>query len=136
MTEQQAAVSNVQLRRISAGFRNPRQVQGHLTAGVLLALPFLLASCCSDAQPRFWKVRDAQGGGTTYAVDTVAVPASSIGPRSINYVNAAGDYVEVAAPQRVCEMSAREWQAVTSGASYSLRYCGIRKACWAKAKAR
>lgn len=103
---------------------------------ILTALPFLLAACCSDAHPRFWKVRDATGGATSYTVDTVAVPTTSLAPSSLRYVDAMGHYVNVAKPKLVREMSEQEWKTATSGARYSLRYCGIRKACWAKAKAR
>lgn len=71
-----------------------------------------------------------------YTVDTVAVPASSLVPRDIRYVDAAGKYVNVQNPKLVREMSEQEWKDATSGAGYSLFYCGHRSACWAKTKAR
>ena len=95
-----------------------------------------LTGCCSDAQPRFWKVRDANNGGTAYTVDTVAVAASSLLPIDIKYVNSAGEFVDVARPKRMGQLTEQEWKAATSGARYSLLYCGRRKACWAKTKAR
>lgn len=107
-----------------------------LTIAILTALPFMLAACCSDAQPRFWKVRDAKGGATAYTVDTAAVPTHSLMPSDLKYVDAAGKYVAVVSPTLVREMSEQQWQVATSGARYSLRYCGSRKACWAKAKDR
>jgi hypothetical protein len=106
------------------------------TVAFLTTLPFLLAACCSDTQPRFWKVRDAKGGATAYTVDTAAVPTNSLMPSDLKFVDAAGKYVKVVRPTLVREMSEQEWQVATSGARYSLRYCGIRKACWAKAKDR
>lgn len=111
-------------------------MKNSLTVSILAILPLILTACCTDAQPRFWKVRDASGGATAYTVDTVAVPTTSLLPVDLKYVDAAGKYVAVVSPKRVCEMSEQEWKAATSGARYSLRYCGIRKACWAKAKAR
>lgn len=107
-----------------------------LTVAILATLPFMLAACCSDAQPRFWKVRDAKGGGTAYTVDTAAVPASSLTPIDMKYVDATGKYVTLGSPKLVREMSEQEWKTATSGARYSLFYCGHRKACWAKAKDR
>lgn len=105
-----------------------------LTLAILVTLSVLLAACCSDAQPRFWKVRDAVGGGTVYTVDTVAFPTNSLMPCDVKYVDATGKSVHVTSPKPVRELSAQEWQAATSGAGYSLRYCSKRKACWAKAK--
>jgi hypothetical protein len=107
-----------------------------VSGAILAALPLMLSACCSDAQPRFWNVRDAKGGGTAYTVDTAAVPASTLTPSDMKYVDAAGKYVNVVIPVLVREMPEPEWRVATSGARYSLRYCGIRKACWAKAKDR
>ena len=107
-----------------------------LILAILASFSLLLAACCSDAQPRFWKVRDTKGGGTSYTVDTAAVPASSLMPVDKKYVDATGKFVEVASPKLVREISEQEWKAATAGARYSLRYCGHRKACWAKTKDR
>lgn len=107
-----------------------------LTIALLATLPILLAGCCTDVHPRFWKVRDTAGGATAYTVDTVAVPATSLMPEDKRYVDAAGKYVNITSPKLVREMSEQEWKAATSGARYSLRYCGIRRACWAKTKDR
>lgn len=101
---------------------------------ILLALPFLLFACCPHAQPRFWKVRD--GKTTAYTVDTVAVPSTSLQPRDIRYVDSSGKYVDVAKPKMVSQMSEEEWKQATSGAGYSLWFCGHRMACWARTKAR
>jgi hypothetical protein len=108
----------------------------HLTAALLATLPFVLSACCSNAHPRFWKVRDTAGGGTAYTVDTLAVPGSSLTPRDIRYVDGAGKFVAVQSPKMVREMSEQEWKAATSNARYSLLYCGHRQACWAKTKER
>lgn len=96
----------------------------------------MLSACCSDAQPRFWQVRDTADGRTAYTVDTVAVPSSSLMPVDIKYVDAAGNCVDVVSPKPVRQMSEQEWRTATSGGRYSLRYCGLRKNCWAKAKGR
>jgi hypothetical protein len=107
-----------------------------LSVAILATLPFLFSACCTHAQPRFWKVRDTAGGGTAYTVDTVAVPASSLVPRDIRYVDSTGKYVAVQSPKVVKQLTEQEWKAATSGAGYSLNYCGHRKGCWAKTKAR
>ena len=104
-----------------------------LTVAILATLPFMLSACCTHAQPRFWKVRDTTGGGTAYTVDTAAVPTSSLMPRDIRYVDATGKYVTIKSPKMDREMTVQEWKSATSGAGYSLRYCGHRSACWAKA---
>ena len=104
-----------------------------LTVAILATLPFLFSACCSNAHPRFWKVRDTKDGATAYTVDTLAVPAGSLMPADIRYVNAAGKYVHVQSPKMVSGMSEQEWKVATSGAGYTLRYCGHREACWAKA---
>ncbi|MCF7730753.1 MAG: YgdI/YgdR family lipoprotein [Akkermansiaceae bacterium] len=103
---------------------------------VLTILSLMLSACCSDAQPRFWQVRDTADGRTAYTVDTVAVPSSSLMPVDIKYVDAAGNCVDVVSPKPVRQMSEQEWRTATSGGRYSLRYCGLRKNCWAKAKGR
>lgn len=107
-----------------------------LSAAILTTLPFLFSACCSDAKPRFWKVRDTKGGATAYAVDTVAVPASTLVPRDIKYVDATGKYVDVQKPKMVREITEQEWQQATSGAGYSLFPCSHRNGCWAKTKQR
>lgn len=107
-----------------------------LTAAILATLPFMFSACCTKAQPRFWKVRDAKGGTTAYTVDTLAVPASSLMPADIRYVDAAGKYVNLQSPKMDREMTEQEWKVATSGAKYSLRYCGHREACWAKTQDR
>lgn len=107
-----------------------------LTVTILAILPCMLSTCCPHAQIRFWKVRDTSGGGTAYTVDTVAVPSNSLMPNDMKYVDSAGKYITVESPKLVREMSEHEWRDATSGARYSLRYCGIRNACWAKAKDR
>jgi hypothetical protein len=112
----------------------PTRMQPAVIIAMLAILPFLFGGCCSDVQPRFWKVRDAASGGTAYTVDTAAVPATSLLPSDLRYVNAAGQYVTVASPKLVREISEQEWQDATSGAGYRLFYCGRRKACWAKAR--
>lgn len=106
------------------------------SAAILAILPFLFSACCSDAKPRFWKVRDTKGGATAYTVDTVAVPASTLVPRDIKYVDAAGNYVSVQNPKVVREMTEEEWKQATSGAGYSLYPCNHRNGCWAKTKER
>lgn len=107
-----------------------------LTAAILATLPFMFSACCSNAHPRFWKVRDTKSGATAYTVDTLAVPASSLLPADIRYVDSAGKSVNVQSPKMDREMTEQEWKAATSGAGYSLRYCGHREACWAKAQNR
>lgn len=107
-----------------------------LSIVISVVMPFLFSACCSHAQPRFWKVRDTVGGGLAYTVDTAAVPASSLVPRDIRYVDAGGKYVDVRSPKVVREMSEQEWKTATSGAGYSLYYCGHRSGCWAKTKDR
>ncbi|MES2440777.1 MAG: hypothetical protein V4584_17045 [Verrucomicrobiota bacterium] len=107
-----------------------------LSAAILAIQPFMFSACCPNAQPRFWKVRDTTGGGTAYTVDTVAVPAASLVPRDIRYVDAEGRYVDVRSPKMVREMPESEWKVATSGAGYSLRYCGHRTGCWARTKDR
>ncbi len=107
-----------------------------LSFAILTTLPFLISGCCSNAHPRFWKVRDGAHGITAYTVDTVEVPASSLVPRDIRYVDSAGRFADLRNPKVVREMSEPEWKAATSGASYSLFYCGHRKGCWAKTKDR
>jgi hypothetical protein len=107
-----------------------------LIATLLATLPFAFSACCSDAQLRFWEVRDAKSGGKSYTVDTAAVPATSLKAVDKKYVDSAGNYVEVANPRLVRQMSEQEWKTATSGARYSLRYCGHCKGCWAKAKDR
>lgn len=102
----------------------------------LAVLSLLFSACCSKAQPRFWKVRDVKSGVTAYTVDTLAVPTTALVARDIRYVDAAGKIMEVGSPKMVREMKEAEWKAATSGAGYSLWYCGHRKACWAKAKGR
>lgn len=102
---------------------------------VFAALPVLLLfSCCPHAQPRFWKVRN--GKATAYTVDTAAVPGTSLQARDIRYVDASGKYVDVAKPKIVSQMSEEEWKQATSGAEYSLWFCGHRMACWAVTKSR
>jgi hypothetical protein len=96
----------------------------------------LLFSCCPHAQPRFWKVRDGHGKATAYTVDTAAVPGTSLQARDIRYVDASGKYVDVAKPKIVSQMSEEEWKQATSGAGYSLWFCGHRMACWAVTKSR
>lgn len=103
-----------------------------LSVAILAILPFMFSACCSNAKPRFWKVRDAPKGGVAYTVDTLAVPAGSLVPRDIRYVDAAGKYVGVRNPKVVREMTEQEWKTATSGAGYGLFYCGHRKGCWAK----
>lgn len=104
---------------------------------VCAALPaLLLFSCCPHVQPRFWKVRDGHGKATAYTVDTEAVPTTSLQARDIRYVDAAGKYVDVAKPTIVSRMSEEEWKQATSGAGYSLWFCGHRMACWAVTKSR
>lgn len=107
-----------------------------LSIAILAILPFMFSACCSHAQPRFWEVRDTTGKGKAYTVDTIAVPANSLQPSDIRYVDSAGHYVEVRSPKVVREMTEQEWKLATSGAGYSLWYCGHRKACWAKTKDR
>lgn len=107
-----------------------------LTVAIVAILPLFFSSCCPNATPRFWKVRDTSRGLIAYTVDTAAVPASSLVPRDIRYVDAAGEYVEVRIPRVVREMTEQEWRDATSGAGYSLFYCGHRKACWAKTRDR
>ncbi|RYD17414.1 MAG: hypothetical protein EOP88_26705 [Verrucomicrobiaceae bacterium] len=107
-----------------------------LSLAVVAVLPLVFSACCSHAQPRFWKVRDTKNGATAYTVDTAAVPTTSLVARDIRYVDTGGKLVEVRNPKMVREMPEAEWKAATSGAGYSLWYCGHRKACWAKAKAR
>lgn len=101
---------------------------------ILTILPFLCSACCSQAQLRFWKVRDGSGGATVYTVDTVAVPSTSLQPRDIRYVDASGKSVNVRRPKMISQMSEPEWKQATSGAGYSLWFCGHRMACWAKTK--
>lgn len=108
----------------------------HLSIVSMAIVPLLFSACCSNAQPRFWKVRDASSKGTAYTVDTVAVPANSLVPRDIRYVDATGEYVKIQNPKVVREMTEQEWKQATSGAGYSLYYCGHRKGCWAKTKDR
>lgn len=69
-------------------------------------------------------------------MDTVAVPSTSLQARDIRYVDATGKYVDVAKPKMVSQMSEEEWKRATSGAGYSLWFCGHRMACWARTKAR
>lgn len=107
-----------------------------LSLAVVAVLPLVFSACCSKAQPRFWKARDVKSGVTAYTVDTLAVPTTSLLARDIRYVDAGGKVVEVQNPKMVREMQEAEWKAATSGAGYSLWYCGHRKACWAKAKGR
>lgn len=107
-----------------------------LSVAILVILPLMVSACCHNARPRFWKVRDSTAGGTAYTVDTVAVPTSSLLPPDIRYVDAAGEYVDVRKPKVVREMAEQEWKAETSGAGYSLFYCGHRGACWAKTRDR
>jgi hypothetical protein len=99
-----------------------------------LALTLAFSNCCPNARPRFWKIRDTAGGGVAYTVDTAAVPAGSLLPRDIRYVDEAGKYVDVRNPRPEREMTEQEWKTATSGAGYSLLYCGRRHACWAKTK--
>jgi len=106
------------------------------TIAVLAILPLLFSACCSDVRPRFWEVRDTKGGGKAYAVDTAAVPLESFKPGAVRYVSPAGELVSIASPKVVRGLSEQEWKAATSGARYSLLYCGKCKACWAKAKGR
>lgn len=107
-----------------------------LSLAILAILPFLFSACCSKAQQRFWKVRDTKSGVTAYTVDTLAVPTTSLVARDIRYVDPAGKIIEVGSPKMVREMKEAEWKSATSGAGFSLWYCGHRKACWAKTKAR
>ncbi len=113
----------------------PRMKRFLLLASAMTALS-LLGSCCNGAHPRFWKVVDKANGATAYTVDTAAAPVDSLGPEDVKYVNASGTGVAVSKPKFVRELSAQEWQTATSGARYSLLYCPVRKACWAKAKPR
>ncbi len=103
---------------------------------ILAVLPLLASACCPHAQPRFWKVRDTKGGITAYTVDTLAVPSTSLQPRDIRYVDASGKFVDVPKPKVVSQMSEQEWKQATSGAGYSLWFCGHRMACWARTKER
>lgn len=103
---------------------------------ILAALPLLASACCPHAQLRFWKVRDGSGGATAFTVDTAAVPSSSLQPRDIRYVDASGKFVDVAKPKVVSQLSEKEWNTATSGAGYSLWFCGHRMACWARTRER
>ncbi len=109
-----------------------------LTLALLAVLPLLASSCCSNAQPRFWKVRDTtvKNAPLAYTVDTAAVPTTSLVPRDIRYVDSTGHYVTLQNPKMISQISADQWTQATSGARYSLNYCPHRKACWAKTKAR
>lgn len=69
-------------------------------------------------------------------MDTVAVPSTSLQLRDIRYVDASGKSVEIRKPKVVSQMSEPEWKQATSGAGYSLWFCGHRMACWAKTKTR
>ncbi len=103
---------------------------------ILAVLTFLFSSCCTKAQPRFWKVRDTKSNGTAYTVDTLAVPTSSLGQRDIRYVDSSGKYVNVGSSKVISRMSEQEWKRATSGAGYSLWYCGHCHGCWAKTRER
>ena len=69
-------------------------------------------------------------------MDKVVVPSASLQPRDIRYVDASGKYVDVRKPKVISQMSEPEWKQATSGAGYSLWFCGHRMACWAKTKDR
>lgn len=107
-----------------------------LSVAILALQPFMFSACCTKAQPRFWEVRDGAGKSRSYTVDTITVPANSLQPRDVRYVDPDGHYVEVGTPKVVREMSEQEWKLATSGAGYSLYFCGHRKGCWAKTKDR
>jgi len=104
----------------------------------LAILTTILPSCCTNAQPRFWKVRDTtvKNAPIAYTVDTAAVPTTSLVPRDIRYVDSTGNYVTLQSPKMISQISGDQWTQATSGATYSLNYCPHRKACWAKTKAR
>jgi hypothetical protein len=99
----------------------------------LLAL--LLQSCCSDAKVRFWKFRDAKGGSTVFAVDTEKVPLDSLAPVGRVYLDRTGRAAHPASPGKPKQISEAEWRAATSGARFTLLYCGKCKGCWAKVRA-
>ncbi|MBK1818383.1 hypothetical protein JIN84_22380 [Luteolibacter yonseiensis] len=107
-----------------------------ISAATLVILPLMFSACCSNARPRFWKVRDGSAGGLAYTVDTIGVPTGSLQPPDIRYVDGAGKYVDVRKPKVVREITEQEWKTATSGARYSLFYCGLRRACWAKTRER
>lgn len=100
------------------------------------ALPLLLQSCCSDAKVRFWKYRDGKGGAAVYAVDTEKVPLASLAPTGAVYLDRAGHAVRPAGLKQPKQITEAEWRAATSGARFSLLYCGKCKGCWAKVKPR
>ena len=98
------------------------------TLALLAAVPFALSACCSASEARFWEVRDGASGATAYTVDTARVQLETI---PTVYVDGAGRSVLVGRVELVRQMPEADWLAATSGAGYALKYCGVRKACWA-----
>jgi hypothetical protein len=96
-------------------------------AAALLALVSApLAGCQScEGQARFWSVN----GGSAFTVDTAAVPLTS-GKINLEYVDAQGRRVRVD-DAAVSQISEAQYVSGTSGAGYSIAYCGVMKACWA-----
>lgn len=99
-------------------------------------LPLLLQSCCSDAKVRFWKFRDPKGGATVYSVDTEKVPLQALAPAGVVYLDRTGRAAHPAKPGQPKQISEAEWRAATSGARFTLLYCGKCKGCWAKIRPR
>lgn len=99
---------------------------------VLAAAPLTACTSCTPGVERFWEVKDASGV-TAYTVDTAAVGFESI---VTTFVDAAGREIKMGPIVSKREMSNVQWLAAAGGASWSLDYCGIRKACWANVSAR
>ena len=114
--------------------RRRRPLSKRLVLAVVGVLAVAVSSCCSDAQLRFWQVRDQAGGATAYTVDTAGVPLARISAKDVRYVDAAGHFLTVSKPKLVRQLTEAEWTKATSGARYSLFYCTRCQGCWAKAR--